>query len=110
MRLAVLPFDTRVQGVVREHFRTCHQDPSRSSRTGPFRDSYLSFTPNSPLYIPILECLSMADVPGKSLIPSQRFRARPVPTASQLIVYRIYPRNRFLHHTFSAIALYVISI
>ena len=66
------------------------------------------------LYIPILECLtftvSMADVLGKSLIPSQRSPARPVPTVSQVIVYRIYRRCRFPLNFFSAISHYIISI
>ncbi len=61
------------------------------------------------LYIPILECLnlSMADVLSKSLISSQPFWARPVPTVSQLIVHR---RNRCPHRPLSAASLYVISI
>ena len=40
----------------------------------------------------------------------RHFRARPLLSFSQLVVYSTYPRNRFLDHTTSTYSLYIISI
>jgi hypothetical protein len=82
--------------------RYLHLTLSPDSSTPPLQ--YLTFRSSS-VYS------SMADVPGEFMMPSGSRPFWLVPYfLSKLIVYRIYPRNRFLHHTIQAPSLYFPSI